>query len=310
MKNNAKTTLLDSKDDSRSLNQLMDIMAVLSKSDALTIFFMANEGVKSDLDTPAKIGLTRKQYYTRLKQLVDLGLLVKCHESYIHTAFGRLVYQKHVIGITNHIKNSKYLEMVDALKTNSKFNDQDIMEFISKINPQASVDLGVSSRKNIVATLSFGDMVTKVLEIIEFAQNEILLATRFQNELIINSVLKKANSGINVKVLADVNLVENYFDKESGINKSDKNKDERINVVSNPYYPSKIDRRYTQVPFCILIVDGKHVGLEIINAQNPQKFQMAIFTEDESLSSSMMSLFTSLWQKSKPNLPKIVTKTT
>lgn len=309
MTDNAKTILLDSKDDSKSLNQLMDIMAVLSKSDALTIFLMANEGVKSDLDTPAKIGLTRKQYYTRLKQLVDLGLLVKFNESYTHTAFGRLVYQKHVIGITNYIKNSKYLEMVDALKISSKFNDKDILEFISKIDPQASVNLGLSSRKNITPTLSFEDMVKKVLEIIEFAQNEILLATRFQNELIINSVLKKANSGISVKVLADVNLVENYFEKESDIGKSDKNKDERINVVSNPYYPSKIDRRYTQVPFCILVVDNKHVGLEIISAQDPKKFQLAIFTEDESLSSSMMSLFANLWHKSKPNPPKIATKT-
>lgn len=312
MKDNIKTAtplLLDSNDDSKSLNQLMEIMAVLSKSDALTIFLMANKGVMSDLETPTKIGLTRKQYYTRLKQLVDLGLLTKHNDSYIHTAFGKLMYQKHVIEITNHIKNSKYLEMVDTLKTNSKFNDQDIMDFISKINPQARIDMGISPRKNIVITSSFGDMVKKVLEIIEFAQNEILLATRFQNELIINSVLKKANSGINVKVLADVNLVENYFEKESEINKSDKNNNERINVVSNPYYPSRIDRRYTQVPFCILIVDNKHVGLEITNAQEPKKFQLALFTEDESLSSSMTSLFTNLWQKSKSNPPKIVTKT-
>ena len=111
----------------------MEILSVLSKNDALTIFLMAVKGIKSELDTPTKIGLTKKQYYTRLKQLVDLGLLVKRDDSYTQTTFGKLVYSKHVIGLLNNVKNSKYMEMVDTLKENSKFTDNDIVEFISKI---------------------------------------------------------------------------------------------------------------------------------------------------------------------------------
>ncbi|MDE1840168.1 MAG: hypothetical protein KGH87_09650, partial [Thaumarchaeota archaeon] len=216
------SSALTSSDSSKLLTQLTEVLSVLSKNDALTIFLMANEGIKSEIDTPTKIGLTKKQYYTRLKQLVDLGLVIKQNESYIQTAFGKVVYQKHIIGLTNQIKNSKYLQMVDVLKADSKFNDSDIMEFISKVQPQISSDLQEFSKKDSIITSSYEDMVRKILEMIEFAQNEILLATRFQNELIINSILKKANSGINVKVLADTNLVENYFEKEMVV-KSDKN---------------------------------------------------------------------------------------
>jgi len=292
-----------SKYGSEILNQLTEMLSILSKNDALTIFLTANDGIKSELDTPSKLGLTKKQYYTRLKQLVDLGLLVKQDDSYIHTALGRLVYQKHIVGLTSHIKNSKYFEMVDVLKTNPKFNDNDIMEFISKVYPQATIDLETSLAS------SFDEMVNRVLEMVEFAHKQILLATRFQNELIINSVLKKANSGINVKVLADIDLVENYFEKEKiGIKRSDKNDDERINVVSNPYYPSKVDRRYIQVPFCILVVDNKHAGFEIVDAYEPGKFKMAVFVEDRILSSSLIQLFNDLWLKSSVNPPKIATK--
>jgi sugar-specific transcriptional regulator TrmB len=237
---------------------------------------------------------------------VDLGLITKNDESYIQTAFGKVVYQKHIIGLTNNIKNSKYLQMVDVLKANPKFNDKDIMEFMSKVEPQVSSDLE-TTRKSFTVTSSYEDMVRKILEMVEFAQNEILLVTRFQNELIINSILKKASAGVNVKVLADTNLVENYFEKEMPV-KSDKNKKERENVVSNPYYPSRIDRRYVQVPFCVMIVDNKHVGLEIIDLSESKKFKMAIFGEDSNLSSSMMPLFDSLWQKSSVNHPKVITK--
>ena len=84
-------SFLVSNDNSKILTQLTNVLSVLSKNDALTIFLMANEGIKSELDTPTKIGLTKKQYYTRLKQLVDLGLITKNNESYIQTAFGRVV---------------------------------------------------------------------------------------------------------------------------------------------------------------------------------------------------------------------------
>ena len=299
-------SILAANDNSKILSQLTEVLSVLSKNDALTIFLMANEGIKSELDTPTKIGLTKKQYYTRLKQLVDLGLITKNNESYMQTAFGKVVYQKHIIGLTNNIKNSKYLQMVDVLKADPKFNDKDIMEFMSKVEPQVSSDLE-TSRKSFTVVSSYEDMVRKILEMVEFAQSEILLVTRFQNELIINSILKKASSGVNVKVLADTNLVENYFEKEMPV-KSDKNKKERENVVSNPYYPSRIDRRYVQVPFCVMIVDNRYVGLEIIDLGESKKFKMAIFGEDSNLLSSMMPLFDSLWQKSNVNHPKVITK--
>jgi predicted transcriptional regulator len=296
------------KENSELLAQVMDVLSVLSKNDALIIFLMAHEGIRSELDTPTKIGLTKKQYYTRLKQLVDLGLVEKHKESYAQTAFGKVVYQKHILGLSNNIKNSKYLQMVDVLKANPKFNENDIIALVSKVEPQISFDLQESFNRNSTVASSYEDMVRKILEMIEFAQHEILLVTRFQNDLIINSILKKASSGISVKILADTGMVKEYFKNEDVII-NDKNKTERVNVVSNPFYPSKANRRYAQVPFCLIAVDKKHLGLEITDITEPRKFKTAIFIDDPILSSSMISYFDNLWQKSDVNPPKIVTKT-
>ena len=64
------------------LEKITEILSVLSKHDALSIFIRSHDGMKSDLETYANIGLTKKQYYTRLKQLVTLGLLTKKDTTY------------------------------------------------------------------------------------------------------------------------------------------------------------------------------------------------------------------------------------
>ncbi len=47
--------------DTNTLQQMGEVMSVLSKYDALSIFVLAKNGLKSELDTPQKIGLTKKQ---------------------------------------------------------------------------------------------------------------------------------------------------------------------------------------------------------------------------------------------------------
>ncbi len=292
------------------LNQVMDVLSVLSKNDAITIFLMAIKGIKSELDTPTKIGLTKKQYYTRLKQLVDLGLLAKHGDSYTHTAFGKVIYQKHLLGITNSVKNSKYLEMIDTLKSNSKFSEAEITDFLTKVNDQSGIDLTEDLVRNTVFISSFDEMVSKALEVIEFAQHEILMITRFQSEIIMNSILQKAKKGIQVKILADVNLVNSYFSNEPNMEKLDKNKKERDNVVANPYYPSQIERRYVEAPFSVLIVDKKYIGFEVVDSTDSGKFKMAISISDKTLASSMITFFEKIWKKSSQTMPKIISKST
>lgn len=300
--------VLTSKYGSVITKHLTGVLSILSKNDALTIFLLANDGIKSELDTPSKLGLTKKQYYTRLRQLVDLGLLFKQDNSYHHTTIGRLVYQKHIVGLTNHIKNSKYFEMVDVLKTNPKFKDDDITKFISKLFSQASLELEESSQNISSVIYSYDEMVNKVLTMMELAQKEIILISRFTNELIINTMIKKANRGIEVKVLADLNLVQSFFEKAGPLKANDKNKKERITVVADPYYPTPISRKYAEVPFCVLVIDKKHVGVEIIDSYKPNKFKMAIFLSDSRLAHQMQALFDTLWAKASTNPPQIATK--
>jgi len=125
-----------------NLEKVMQILSLLSKSDAMTIFLASLHGLDSRQETHVQLGLTKKQYYTRLKQLVDLSLIekqdrgkkkVKSYHTplYMPTLFGSMVYKRCVLGLEDIIKNSKKLEAVEILKQSSRFSADEIVEFLS-----------------------------------------------------------------------------------------------------------------------------------------------------------------------------------
>ncbi|MDE1832131.1 MAG: hypothetical protein KGI02_07160 [Thaumarchaeota archaeon] len=299
--------LLHVEKDPKLTANLVNVLSILSKEDALTIFLIAKDGLESELDTPQQIGLTKKQYYTRLKQLVESGLLGKRENKYEHTALGNIIYERHLLGFLNSMKISKELEMIDLLKKTSKFKPEEISNFVSKINPNSNIYGNLDAIRNrFELTSTYDSMMRKVLELVDFAETDIFLASRFQDELIINAILKKTAMGIGVKVISDMNLVADYFESEKDkIKINDKNKEERINVVVNPFYPSKIERRYLKVPYCMLIIDGKYVGLEIINKYEPEKFKMALFGMDEKFSIQLKDEFDKMWVNASVMPPKV-----
>ncbi|MDE1861825.1 MAG: hypothetical protein KGI33_02810 [Thaumarchaeota archaeon] len=297
--------MLDMVETPQVISKLSDILSIMSKTDALLIFLSAKDGLASELDTPQKIGLTKKQYYTRLKQLVEYGLLNKSDNRYVHTALGSIVYNKHLVGLLESMKISKELEMIDLLKRSSKFKADEIAKFVSKLNPTINQHEKSASRHFEISS-TYESMTRQVIEIIESAENDIMLATRFQNELIINAMLKKATRGVEIRVISDINMVEGYFKTENTRERSnDKNHRERINVVSNPFYPSKVSRKYAKVPYCMLIADKKHVGIEVIDNYEPNKFKLAFFGIDEAFSQDLVNEFEKIWDAATVSHPQV-----
>ena len=85
----------------------------------------------------------------------------------------------------------------------------------------------------------YEEMVSAILQRIELCRDEILLASKYTNELIINSMLHKVRAGIKAKVITDKSLVRKFFEQfqENMAGIKDKNTLERRNVVGNPWYP-------------------------------------------------------------------------
>ena len=281
--------------DQELVNRITTILSVLSKKDALTIFLLAKDGVKAETNTPQKVGLTRKQYYTRLKQLVDYGLIDNIGDVYTHTTLGSFVHQKQVLEFMDHARNVKQMKMVDTLKHTRQFSEEEISGFVGKI---AGESLTTSTTPIVRVMNTYEDMVSVIIERIQFTKKEILLATRYLNELIVNNVLIKTKAGLDVRVVADSGLQKEYIsDSGAKLKISDKNVDERLNVATNPYYPtSNINRKVADVPFSVMIFDRKEVAFEIVDSHNIGGFKYALLINDETVVNEFTKYFESLWE--------------
>ena len=276
-----------------SFESTVKLLNVLSKKKNLMLFMSAKSGLLADSSSPNNAGLSKKIYYTCLKQLINSGLVIKTGGKYIHTSLGSVIYEAHILKLTEQMKNSKHLRMMDTLKHSGGFSDTDIEKFMNKLTGVRTSTPDIPAKIEMVWT--YEDMVSAIVERTEFCRNEILLASRYFNEIIINSILRKARLGLDVKVISEKSLVTEFFEQNNHMILNDKNSLERSNVVGNPWYPGKIDRQVGKVPFSIIIFDRKEVGIEFIDANEPKIFKSAIFIRDEQTSKLMMEYFQKMW---------------
>ncbi|MFY3739881.1 MAG: hypothetical protein HMLIMOIP_000300 [Candidatus Nitrosomirales archaeon] len=109
------------------------LFSVLSKEDALRLFIRAKDGLYSNKNSPSLNNLTRKQYYTRLRNLVDVGLIKKDGDSYTHTTFGSLIYQNYLAIMLHGVKNFKHIQMIDALKETQTLSNDDVTNLMNVV---------------------------------------------------------------------------------------------------------------------------------------------------------------------------------
>ena len=69
----------------------------------------------------SRLNMTRKQYYTRISQLRDAGLITRKRARFVPTSLGRVVYETHkTIGVA--IQNRWKLEAIDSIQTSQLAN--------------------------------------------------------------------------------------------------------------------------------------------------------------------------------------------
>jgi predicted transcriptional regulator len=282
--------------DQEIVNKTTNLLSILSKKDALSIFLLAKEGLRAETDTPQKIGLTRKQYYTRLKQLVDAGLIDKSGPAYTHTTLGTFVHQRHLVGLLEHVRNVKQMRMVDTLKRTRQFSEEEISNFVNRLT---GTSLETSSVPQVRFIASYEELVSMVIDNVQLSKNEIFLATRYANDLVINNIAKKSTAGLHVKIIVDWNVMEGHL-KSGGptLSLTDKNAQERLTVTSNPFYPhpGNLGRRFMNVPYSVMVVDRKEVGIELVDRNAPERFSGAIFVKDPTFAIEAEKLFNGWWQ--------------
>jgi hypothetical protein len=297
-----------------------NLLSLLSRRDNLKMFAIAKEGLMISSSTLDTLRITPKKYYTSLKQLKDVGLIEKGKKGYyVHTTFGSIVYQRIILELSQYTKHLEKMQMIDTLRHAGKFSEasilkitQEIMDNIIKPSPSTSSfssAIPESIKNKIDIILSFDKVIQILVERIDCCKREILIATRICPEIVINKILEKSKLGVKVKVVADIDLVKQYFrTQQKFVDNLDKKnpRKERKCVIANPWYPDNtINRRIADIPFGMIVLDNNEVGIELVNSNNPKEFYGGIFIRDEKTAMMAAEFFQQIWEKASESMDGI-----
>lgn len=263
------------------------MLGILAKHDALTLFLEGVEGIDASTDAPARLGMSKKQYYTRLKQLIYAGLITKSKGKYVQTTMGRILYERCLQLVFEQVRNAKKLIMADILKDSGRFDMDEIYRLL-----QIKVENG-----NARLVTDYDVLINTLQERMKDVKNQAWYATRYFNEHIVSKAIELHRRGVDVRVLVDRALVEKYISEYMGISKHGTSKYEldRFKMLTDPFYPDKLERKVVDVPFSFIILDSRYVGIELVNVNNPNNFYAGIYIENEYIASQMKSLFETLY---------------
>ncbi len=303
----------------------LNLFHILSKNDNILMFCAAKDGLKTNSSVLHNDIPTKKRYYKALKQLKDAGLIEKSADyrgTYFHTTYGSIVYQREIVEMAEYKKHTEKMKMIDNLKKTNKHSKQVIPKLIQDVidndikTGDNSISAPPSSSSSPFATeiiSTYKDLTSSLLNKIGECNSELLIATRLASEELINEISLKAKVGVKVKILADTKLVQGYFKSQSKLCESSKEKDddgkhritdnnddnykERIKVIGNPWYPNSegIERKICDIPFGIIVIDGKEAGVELINRSDTQNFFAGIMIKDEKSAASVKELYLKIW---------------
>jgi len=112
--------------------QIADVINAISDDKALTIFnTVALSAGKTDL-LISTLGLTRKQFYSKMERLIKHGLLVRRNGRYYLTVLGKVVYElQSILGVA--LDNYWKLKAIDSLQTPARLPDFELNKLIDSL---------------------------------------------------------------------------------------------------------------------------------------------------------------------------------
>ena len=225
---------------------------------------------------------TKKQYYVRLKRLVDMGFMEKQNSVYKLTSFGTIVYD-HLKTMEKIVPNYWQIKSIDVLKSRPDFpaeqKEKIMNEYIETTKLKDVINTTHLTSFNVVN--QFDDLIVEVLKVLDNAEREVYFATRYYDPHVSAKIFEKFAKGVTIHILdgnPDQISVENRL---AAIIRTPPNR-ETAEMVKKITKSSRFDlKRLPELPLSFMVVDGIQVVYDTVNFINPEQFTIAISKYDD-----------------------------
>jgi hypothetical protein len=267
-----------------------EIHSALSNSDSIRIFNLAADGIDASTRVLEKHQFTKKRYYGRLKELVDLGLVFKENGEYKQTKLGNMVFENQVKSLDQILLGKNIQEIRKDPNSTEVHSGQDgnlQLEIIASL--EAPTVAG--NFKPVEFFDSWNELSMHVAIKIETMKKELYVATRYVDFRTADSALRVANRGCKVNILhSNRNGLSTKLQLMGNLMTSPKALSVFKELTSNP----NVVLREATIPFSFLVIDQKNVGIEIVNPEDPYSFFYGLEFDNEDLAKKLISHFSEI----------------
>jgi hypothetical protein len=258
-----------------------DIFSILADKQSVEILNAALLGLRSSANSI--INQSKKQYYVRLKRLVEIGLIEKQGSIYKLTTFGAVVHANHLKTLEKVIPNFWHIKSIDVLRNKSDLpmdqKENVLQEYLGSTTLSGMINATQLTSFNVVKR--FDSLIPEVLRVLDNAESEVYFATRYHDPHISNKVIEKFGKGLTLHILDGNPEQISVENRLAAIIRTPPNR-EFAQLVRNILKSPRFDlKRLPTLPVSFMIVDGIQVVYETVNYINPEQFTIAVCKYDD-----------------------------
>ena len=258
-----------------------DVFAILGDSQSVEILDAASIGLHSSSNGIGN--QTKKQYYVRLKRLVDIGLIEKSQSIYKLTSFGSIVYENHLKTMEKILPNYWQIKSIDVLKSRHDFppeqKEKIINEYVETTGLKGVINTTHLSSFSVVK--KYDDLIVEVLKVMDNAEKEIYFATRYHDPHVSSKVFEKFSKGVTIHILDGNPEQITVESRLAAIIRTPPNRETAEMVKKITRSPRFDLKRLPELPLSFMVVDGIQVVYDTVNFINPEQFTIAISKYDD-----------------------------
>lgn len=285
--------------DYNTITETSELFTVLSNVDAIRIFLYAQKGITNSTHAIKDLNLTPKRFYSRLKELIDTGIIIKEEGKYSLTPKGfvlskigytifEVLNNKERIELILNLSKSKSLTVEERLKVNNLLLENS--EISKIIGPIVN---GLSYGK--VETIStYEVLVSRLNEEVMNSKKAVRIATTYFEPLTLDTAVKTIQSGVLMQCLMSKKTMSKKITKLRML-LSPKSILSMLELLKASGDINRVYRE-VEVPFSYAILDSERCFFEFPQIGD-EDFSIAFYLIDRNVADKFQKYFDITWKE-------------
>jgi hypothetical protein len=294
-----------------------ELFSLLSDRGSVNLLKAAYTGLKSNSSNFVG-NLSKRQFYTRLRRLCDLGLVEKRDvgvpgrgkSMYRTTSLGSIIYNGHIETMEQALSNYWELKAIDILKTNPNFppiQKDAIINQLVQSNDSLNRMLNSTYLSSFSVIKDFNRLIIEVMRVLDNAQKNVYFASRYYDSHVSRKLFETFSKGIELHIIDSTPEQISLEKRINAIVRKAPNRDTFKMIDNMIRAPSnKFELlRLSDLPVSFIVVDELQAVYETVNHTNPQQFTSALACYDDAyLAQQFINYFKILSEKAQ--IPQII----